>query len=127
MYYYAAIRATSLESLEGLRVLDVSHGQTDYLKFLGKFFSPHAIVGYDSIKKQFTCGISGTPNGHMAAGQTNSINLAQLLSRERRFDLILCIETWSKLGDKTRFLHHVRELLSQSTDEQDQAPNIECE
>jgi len=74
MYYYAAIRATSLDdSLEGLRVLDVSHGQTDYLKFLGKFFSPRAIVGYDSIKKQFTCGItSATPS----AATTNSINLA---------------------------------------------------
>lgn len=60
MYYYAAIRATSLDSLEGLRVLDVSHGQTDYLKFLGKFFSPRAIVGFDSIKNCFTTGISNT-------------------------------------------------------------------
>ena len=33
------------------------------------------------------------------------MNLAQVLSRERRFDLILCIETWNKLGDRERLLH----------------------
>ena len=105
MYYYAAIRATSLDSLEGLRVLDVSHGQTDYLKFLGKFFTPRAMVGYDSVKKQFTSGISNSMNLAQTPGMTNNVNFAQLLSRERRFDLILCIETWNKLGDKDRFLH----------------------
>ena len=124
MYYYAAMRATSLDSLKGLRVLDVSHGQTDYLKFLAKFFSPKAVVGYDSIRKQFTTsGYSNNPDN----ATNNTINLAQLLSREKRFDLILCIETWNKLGDKDRFLHQVRELLSQSPNEQDQAPNVECE
>ena len=40
--------------------------------------------------------------------------------------LILCIETWNLLNDRERFLHQVRELLSQS-DEQDQAPYIEDE
>ena len=44
------------------------------------------------------------------------MNLTQLLSRERRFDLILCIETWSKLNDHERFLSQVRELLSQSSE-----------
>ena len=60
MYYYAAMRATSLENLEGLRVLDVSHGQTDYLKFLEQNFSPRAIIGYDSVKKEFTSGCSNS-------------------------------------------------------------------
>ena len=46
------------------------------------------------------------------------MNLAQMLRSERRFDLILCIETWNKLLDQDRFLYQVRELLSQS-DEQD--------
>ena len=104
MYYYAAMRATSLDSLEGLRVLDVSHGQTDYLKFLAKFFSPRAVVGYDSIKKQFTTSGLGNNHGYQTTA-ANTINLAQLLSREKRFDLILCIETWNKLDDKDRFLH----------------------
>ena len=63
MYYYAAMQATSLDSLEGLRVLDVSHGQTDYLKFLERFFSPRAVVGYDSVKKRFTSGLSSNPSG----------------------------------------------------------------
>lgn len=54
MYYYTAMRATGLESLEGLRVLDVSHGQTDYLRFLQRNFKPRATVGYDCVKKQFT-------------------------------------------------------------------------
>ena len=40
--------------------------------------------------------------------------------------MILCIETWNLLNDRERFLHQVRELLSQS-DEQDQAPYIEDE
>lgn len=99
-----------MDSLEGLRVLDVSAGQADYLKFLAKFFSPSAVVGYDSIKRQFTNGFINT--GAVAA----TINLTQLLSRERRFDLILCVETWNKLVDHARFLHQVRELLSQSNE-----------
>ena len=51
MYYYAALQATRLDSLEGLRVLDVSHGQADYLKFLAKHFEPETVVAYDSVKR----------------------------------------------------------------------------
>lgn len=47
------------------------------------------------------------------------INLTQMLSKERRFDLILCIETWHKLEDSDRFLSQIRELLSQARREQD--------
>ena len=36
LYYYAALQATRLDTLENLRVLDVSHGQADYLKFLSR-------------------------------------------------------------------------------------------
>ena len=53
--------------------------------------------------------------------------MAHALSHERRFDLILCIETWSKLTDQQRFLHQVRELLSQQPDGQDLAPNVEAD
>lgn len=56
LYYYVALQATRLESLDGLRVLDVSHGQADNMKFLAKNFSPSDVVGYDSVKKVFTCG-----------------------------------------------------------------------
>lgn len=52
------------------------------------------------------------------------MNSAQMLRSERRFDVILCIETWNMLHDQDRFLNQMRELLSQS-DEQDQAPYIE--
>jgi len=34
LYYYVALMATHLDSLEGLRVLDVSTGQSDCLNFL---------------------------------------------------------------------------------------------
>ena len=108
MYYYAAMQAPQLDNLEGLRVLDVSHGQTDQLKFLERFFSPRAVVGYDSIERKFTIGLGSSATTTAGPG----MNLAQVLSRERRFDLILCIETWNKLGDRERFLHQMRELLS---------------
>ena len=129
MYFYTALQATRNDRLKGLRVLDVSHGQADYMKFLASSFKPQAYVGYDSIRRQFTSGISnakalGVSNNALPGSQATTMNLAQLLSRERRFDLILCIETWNKLGDQERFLHQARELLSQS-DEQDQAPNVE--
>ena len=81
-------------------MLDVSHGQADNLKFLARYFSPKAVVGYDSIRRQFTNGTSLPP-----AQSSNGQNLAHALSHERRFDLILCIETWSKLTDQQRFLH----------------------
>ena len=47
--------------------------------------------------------------------------MAHSLRSERRFDLILCIESWNMLDDHLRFLHQARELLNQ-TNEQDQAP-----
>ena len=111
MYYYAALQATRLDSLEGLRVLDVSHGQADYLKFLTKNFSPTAVIGFDSVKRQFTTGMGSY------AALAATLNLAQLLRQERRFDLIMCVETWNKLGDHEAFLHQLRELLSQSNEQ----------
>ena len=69
-----------------------------------------------------TTGI--TPSPTAAAGSTLQMNSAQMLRSERRFDVILCIETWNMLHDQDRFLNQMRELLSQS-DEQDQAPYIE--
>ena len=56
LYYYVAMQATRLESLEGLRLLDVSHGQADNLKFLAKYFCPTDVIGYDSVKRVFTSG-----------------------------------------------------------------------
>ena len=56
LYYYAALQSTRLDTLEGVRVLDVSHGQADNLKFLARYFSPRAVVGYDSVRRQFTNG-----------------------------------------------------------------------
>ena len=112
MYYYAALQATSIESLEGLRVLDVSHGQVESLNFLARHFKPRASVGYDSVKKQLTG--TGLNKVLPATGSTPQMNLAQMLRSEKRFDLILCIETWNLLRDQDSFLSQVRELLSQS-------------
>lgn len=92
------MQATRNESLEGLRLLDVSQGQADNLKFLARHFSPAEVIGYDSVKKVFTSGkyqMTGSPSG---------ANLSQHLSNERRFDLILCVETWSKQANRESFL-----------------------
>ena len=51
MYYYAALQATNIDNLGGLRVLDVSHGQAESLSFLARHFKPRAVVGYDSVRK----------------------------------------------------------------------------
>ena len=52
--------------------------------------------------------------------------MAHTLNTESRFDLILCIESWNLLDNHLNFLHQARELLNQST-EQDQSPNIKTE
>ena len=72
MYYYAALQATRNDSLKGLRVLDVSHGQADYMKFLATSFKPQAYVGYDSIRRQFTSGINNSTAMANNLAQTNS-------------------------------------------------------
>ena len=69
MYYYTALQATRVDSLEGLRVLDLSHGQTECLKFLARHFEPHAVVGYDSVKRQFTT--NGLTSAAAPGGQMN--------------------------------------------------------
>lgn len=51
-------------------------------------------------------------------------NVAQLLGKERHFDLILCVETWRKVVDQRSYLLQLRDLLSQS-DERDEAPNVQ--
>ena len=58
MYYYAAVQATRLDSLEGLRVLDVSQGQDQALKFIKSNLLPRALVGFDPVRRQFTTGPS---------------------------------------------------------------------
>lgn len=115
MYYYAVLQATGLDSLQGLRVLDVSYGQANCLNFLQKHFAPRSLVNYETIMRQFQAAGGSSP--HVQGMRNLSFNL----QRESRFDLILCIETWNRLDDQNSFLNQARELLSQS-DEQDQAP-----
>ncbi len=53
-----------------------------------------------------------------------------MLSKERRFDLILCIETWHKLEDSDRWLSQIRELLSQARREQEPSQvsnSVQCQ
>lgn len=76
MYYYAARQATNISSLEGLRVLDVSCGQEEPLKFLGRYFKPRTVVGYDYVKRQLKTK-SGITSVTDQIGKSDShINLA---------------------------------------------------
>lgn len=63
------------------------------MKFLVRHFNAEKYVGYDAIRRKFTTG------QYLPGLNGQSMNLAQMLSLERRFDLILCIETWNKLGN----------------------------
>lgn len=122
--------ATGLENLEGLRVLDVGCGQGNCLEFLTHHFNPEEALGIDTSGRQIatakSLAIASENASHLFFMQADATTMAQTLRAERRYDLILCIESWNMLDDHLRFLHQARELLNQ-TNEQDQAPSMKVQ
>ena len=123
LYYEIAFAATGHENLEGLRVLDVGCGQGNCLEFLTLHFRPDFALGIDisgrkinEAKNLAESSVNKLDNKKLAFLKADAMTMAQTLRGERRYDLILCIESWNMLEDHLSFLHQARELLNQSNE-----------
>ena len=90
-------------------MLDVGCGEGNCLEFLTRHFGPEEALGIDISERQIntakSLAIASESASHLFFMRADATTMAQDLRAERRYDLILCIESWNMFADHLRFLH----------------------
>ena len=79
MYYEAFLFATGMDSLHGLRILDIGCGSGSCLEFVARNFNPHRAIGIDTENQFVTASDCDHPS-NLTFIQSNLNNIAFSLS-----------------------------------------------